>query len=235
MESILGRLRSLQWTRIVAFGSSNTEARNAARFNWVDWLDFGLERHYGRGHTTVNTGVSGHSTRDLLDRFDRDVALYRPHVVFITVGGNDANPENEIGEDEFRANLTELAVRVSTLGARPILQTYYSFDVESIETQYAERFFRCMDVVRDVAAERQVILADHLRRWERLRLRDVERYRELMADALHVNPLGNMLMGLDLLRLFRAEPGKRLADVCSEGMELQGLLDSLERDCARGK
>jgi len=234
MERIIERLLRLEKTRIVAFGSSNTAAKNAARFNWVDWLDFGLARHYGRVHTTVNTGLSGNLTRDLLVRFDDDVALYEPHAVFITVGGNDASPERDIDEDEFRADLTDLVGRVAALGARPILQTYYSFDVEKIDPRYAENFFRYMDVVRTVAVECGATLVDHLKRWELLRVGRIDRYRELMADPLHVNPLGNMLMGLDLLRLFRAQPETKLRDVCADGLALQELLDSLQRGTPGG-
>lgn len=43
---------------------------------------------------------------------------------------------------------------------------------------------------------------DHFSRWERLRKYDAKVFRLLMRDSLHVNPVGNAVIGLDLMRLF---------------------------------
>jgi hypothetical protein len=86
-----------------------------------------------------------------------------------------------------------------------------------------------MDIVRQVAAETASTLIDHHRRWERLRLRHFEHYQKLMIDALHVNELGNMLLGLDLMRAFEAVP-EETALYCAEGLEYQRLLDQLEAE-----
>ena len=228
LDAILKRFLKLQRTRIVAFGSSNTEARNACRFNWVDWLDAGIAQYYGRVHTTINTGISGDTTRGLLARFDDDVALYAPHLVVITIGGNDSNPENGINDDEFADNLRLLNRKVRALDGCPLFQTYYSCDLERMEPQYAENFQRYMQIIRDVACETGTDLADHHRRWERLRRVRLDDYRALMADPMHVRPLGNMLMGLDLLRTFRVKLGPELTETCAEGLRLQSMLDELE-------
>ena len=232
LDDVLARLLDLKRTRIVATGASNTAARNACRFNWVDWLDVGLTQHYGRLATVINTGISGDHTRGLLARFDDDVALYRPHLVILTIGGNDANPENHIGEIEYRANLRRLAERTDVLGACVLFQTYYACDLDAMVPEYDERFQRCMDVIRGVALETGAELVDHHRRWERLRLADLDAYRALMHDPMHVNPIGNMLMGLDLLRRFKVRLGDELRATCAEGLALQETLDTLERQDA---
>ena len=38
-----------------------------------------------------NAGISGETTADALARFDSDVALFQPHLVLITFGGNDSS------------------------------------------------------------------------------------------------------------------------------------------------
>jgi lysophospholipase L1-like esterase len=226
LDSVLERFLKFQRTRIVAFGSSNTEARNVCRFNWFDWLDAGIAKYYGRVHTSINTGMSGDTSRGLLGRFDEDVTLYRPHLVIITIGGNDANPENEIREERYADNLRELAARVRTLDACVLFQTYYSCDLDRMDPPYARNFQRYMQIIRDVATEVDVDLIDHHRHWERLRESNLALYRSLMHDPMHVNPLGNMLMGLDVMRALKVKLGGELKNTCAEGLKLQGLLDA---------
>ena len=110
-----------------------------------------------------------------------------------------------------------------------LFQTYYSCDLDAMDPAYAENFQRFMQVIRDVAGEIGADLLDHHRRWERLRLADVDAYRALMHDPMHVKPLGNMLMGLDLLRRLKAKLGPDLTETCVEGLALQEKVDTLEQ------
>jgi lysophospholipase L1-like esterase len=215
-------------TRIVAFGSSNTE-RYGDTLNWFDWVDILLRQKYGRVCHIINSGICGETTRELCVRFDRDVKLYQPHLVFITIGGNDSSVGREMGDDEYRTRLSELADRVHALpGCRLVFQTYYACDLENMEPGHPEKFVRFMQIIREVAADKNAFLVDHLARWERLRKSDAEHYRGLMDNAMHVNPLGNMLLGLDVARHLGATPKEHLAKTCAGGVALQKLLDSLE-------
>lgn len=229
LQRFIRRLRGGERTRIVAFGSSNTEARNRCRFNWFDWLDTGLKMTYGRVHHSINTGIGGDTTRGLLKRFDTDVAIYQPHLVFLTIGGNDASPAHEMSEDEFRGNLTQVARQILDLDD-PVLtmQTYYGCDLEQMEAPRAEKLVRFMDIVRETAGDLGCVLIDHMTRWDRLRTTDVDAYRALMNDPMHLNPTGNMVMGLDLVRLFEAELNDEAKPLAEEGYTVQERLDELE-------
>ncbi len=226
IETIISRFQTEPRTRIVAFGSSNTD-RRIHGLHWFDWLDLGIKQTYGRVHHTINAGLGGDTTRGLRQRFDRDVALYQPHAVFITIGGNDANPQSGIDDSEYRDSLLELERRIHALGATPVFQTYYSADVERMDPEHGNAFLRFMDVIRAVATETGTILIDHHRRWEPLRIQHVDEYRKLMIDPLHVNPLGNMLIGLDLLRVFHLRLEDAQQRHCIEGLEYQRMLDDL--------
>ena len=226
VQSILNRLQAGERTRIVAFGSSNTE-RRIHELHWFDWLDLGIRQTYGRVHHSVNAGLGGDTARGLLQRFDQDVALYQPHVVFVTIGGNDANPQSGIDEAEYRDNLLELVRRIRALGATAVRQTYHSADIERTEPGHGDAFLRFMDIVRAIAAQTGANLVDHHRRWEPLRIWRVDEYRKLMIDPLHVNPMGNMLIGLDLLRAFHARLDDTQQHHCAERLRYQQMLDSL--------
>jgi lysophospholipase L1-like esterase len=226
VQSILDRFQAGQRTRIVAFGSSNTE-RRIHGLHWFDWLDLGIKQTYGRVHHCINAGLGGDTTRGLLQRFDRDVALYQPHVVFVTIGGNDANPQSGIDGNEYHRNLLELVEQIRARGATVVLQTYYSADIERMDPAHGDAFLHFMDIVRTIAAQTGAALIDHHRRWEPLRTYRVDDYRVLMIDPLHVNALGNMLIGLDLLRAFHARLEEAQRRYCAEGFRYQHMLDDL--------
>lgn len=235
MEELIRRFKDGGRTiRIVAAGSSNTERPlwigNAQ--NWVDWFDLGLSLRYGRKHVTINAGISGETSRQILARFAEDVELFRPHLVIITCGGNDSNPEKAISPEEYRANLQEMLARCRALpDCRALLQTYYAVDVDRMRVEgnakWAERFPAYMRAVREEAAAGGAALADHFSRWERLRRHDLALYRSLMLDCLHLNAAGHHLLGLDLLRRFGVSPLPEWGDVCAEALRLQRLLDDL--------
>ena len=227
METIPKRFAAGQRTRIVAFGSSNTD-RRIHGLHWFDWLDLGIKQTYGRVHHCINAGLGGDTSRGLLARFDEDVALYRPHVVFVTIGGNDSKPDSGIDAEEFRYNLLELYGRIQAFGARTIFQTYYSADVVELGAEHGARFLSFMDVIRGVAAETGALLVDHHRRWEPLRVNHFAVFQRMMIDPLHVNALGNMVMGLDLIRAFRVQLANEQQKFCSEGLRVQQQLDELE-------
>lgn len=234
-DIIREKLQKNELTRIVAVGSSNTErgAHSEGHYNWFDWLDIMLSAKYGRKHTMINTGISGQTTDQVKDRFERDVLFYQPDILFITLGGNDCNPEKSVAMDTFRANLTELVnlVREKHPDCYIILQTYYSFDIERMEqnglVDRAKLFPAYMDITRQVAKEQNTFLLDNLARWENLRTEYLDEYRKLMRDNMHVNKLGNMVWGLDVGRLFGGAIPDNLKDACQAGLEFQNLLDNL--------
>jgi len=232
LTRIIRRLETESITRIVALGSSNTELahHSEGHHNWFGWLDVGLRDRFGRVHHAINAGVSGETSRDMLARFERDVAHYRPHIVIITTGGNDCSPEHDLSRDEFEGNLRTLTARCRAIDdCLVVMQTYYSFDLAAMadEPVRARRFPEYMESVREVAGDSGAILFDHLVRWERLRLQNHTTYRALMRDPMHLNPLGNMVLGLDALRHFGVEVIGETAEQCAKAIEVQVLMDEL--------
>ncbi len=234
MEEIIERLKECRRpVRIVAAGSSNTQRCSSLgnAQNWVDWVDAGLNWWYGRSHITINTGISGQTGRQILDRFDTDVEMFDPYILFITCGGNDANPEHGFTPDDFRSNLMEMIGRTGGLtNCHVILQTYYSFDEKGMSDlgrdEWMERFPLFMQVTRDTARETGVELIDHLARWDRLKAYDYELYLSLMHDPQHLNILGHMAFGLDILRELGVTPLDQWKEICAEGIKIQNLMDN---------
>jgi lysophospholipase L1-like esterase len=223
------RFNGGQRTRILAFGSSNTE-RFLPEMHWFDCFELAI-RKYGRIHTCINTGIGGDTSRGLLLRFEEDAAIYRPHLAFITIGCNDANPNRDLKVQEFEANLLELHRRFSEMDCSVVFQTYYAVNPEGCDPVHLNTFYRYMEIVRKVVADSGAGLIDHLKRWELLRKARPEKYLPLMRDNFHVNPRGNKLMGVDIARRFGAELGNENLDCWAEALILQRIMDELEMKC----
>ncbi len=71
-----------------------------------------------------NAGIPGDTTRELLARFERDVAARQPTLVILWVGGNDTlYPGHTVPGEEFQANYQKLCAKVQALGAGLLVGT----------------------------------------------------------------------------------------------------------------
>ena len=80
-----------------------------------------------------NAGVGGARAWDALQRFDADVAAYKPKYVTILLGMNDGTyqPYNDAIFQTYRQDMTELLTRLTSIGATPILMTPTMFDARA--------------------------------------------------------------------------------------------------------
>jgi lysophospholipase L1-like esterase len=223
------RFREEKLTRILALGSSNT-GRCLPGMHWFDCLDLAICQQYRRVHRCINAGVGGDTSHGLLNRFEEDASFYKPHVAFITIGGNDCHPRREMSTDEFESNLLLLHERFAELETAVIFQTYYAPNGDGSE--YYHRFYQFADVVRKVATETDSALIDHLARWDRLKANYPEIYLPLMHDELHVMHRGNMVLGVDIVRQFGLTLRTDL-NFWAEALYIQDLMDKLEQSGAQ--
>jgi len=231
LTEIKKRLSDPGRTRILAFGSSNTD-RYLYGMHWFDVVNLGMREKYGAGKNQfINIGISGNTAGDLLNRFHDDAEFYKPHIVFLTIGGNDSNPARGVTGKQFRENLMLLQKKFSEMGTLVIFQTYYSPDPAQVEKMYLENFYSYMNTVREIAAATDSGLIDHLKRWELLRMEDNSRYLKMMLNGFHVNETGNILMGIDILKNLEIKipdpvPGNMIQSF-DEAVENQKLMDKL--------
>ena len=195
---IVDYFKELKHFRVVVFGASNTE-RYMACLHWADVLEVGLRYQFGRKFQLINSGYSGNNTREALARFDQDVAFFKPACVIITFGGNDCNPAPEkwVGYAEFEQNMTTIVNKVRDLGAIPVLQTYYAVDHSEMDPRRAEAFDENMLIIRKVAHDQNVHLVDQNALFTKAGASFLRH--KLLLNAMHVNELGNMLIGVELL------------------------------------
>ncbi|WP_217595613.1 SGNH/GDSL hydrolase family protein [Cohnella sp. GbtcB17] len=211
--------------RIIAFGSSNTESTwsSNGRHNWVEWLNMNVRHHIGRHVCVINQGIGGETTNNLLERMDRDVLSFQPSAVIITIGGNDAIQSLPL--ERYADNLRRICTRSRHGDAEPILQTYYCPMYHQRADGFKSVFESYMEVIRTIAREMGVLLVDQYDRFEPFYRKQPEQYAKLMLDSMHVNHLGNLIMGMHISRAFQLPELQLPQDIMQETLQLKEQMD----------
>ena len=176
--------------RVVAFGSSNTEIgwHSDGRHGWPCWLSCIFRASVGQHVQTLNAGIGGNTATNLLSRIHGDVLPIHPHLVIITIGGNDFFQHHTLAD--FEANLRKLETILRDAGAVVVFQTYYALLPEA-----GPGFAAYMDVVRQVATTTGAGLIDQFAWFSTWQQADLPTYRTIMRDPAHLKPIGNALFG----------------------------------------
>lgn len=111
--------------KIVAFGDSITMWPDP--MPWTDILDERLGvRFQGSKPLFINAGVGGDTSREGVERMDRDVLAHAPDIVLVEFGGNDAtdDPKRFVPVVEFLANLGHIRAVLQRIGAEMVILTF---------------------------------------------------------------------------------------------------------------
>ena len=143
---------------------------------WVALLQAKLV-HEGYGYQVVNASVSGETTSGGLARLPRALALHRPKIVILELGGNDGLRALPIGE--MVANLARMVRLAKKSGAAVLLLGMRI--PPNYGPQYADQFRRSYS---DLAQRHKLALVPFL-------LQGIALAPGLMqADGLHPNEAG---------------------------------------------
>lgn len=152
----------------------------------------------------TNSGISGNTSRDLLNRFERDVLALKPNWVSICIGINDvwrqfdcpAIPECAVQPAEYRENLEKmLAALHGTVKGIFLLTPYY------MEPNREDPMRKKMDeycaICRELAEKYGCVLVDFQALYERFLQ---HRHSTCIAwDRVHPNQMGATLMAKEFL------------------------------------
>ena len=184
----------------MAFGSSVVE-RTIEGTHWFDCIDLAVAWNHGRIHHCINVGCSGDTSDDLINRFDQDVASLQPDIIFIKIGGNDTEEDTNISPEKFEKNILNIVSRLNQLGSRICLMTYHSPIFELYGTKRVAKLFEFMEIIRCVSRSEKTYLIDTLPLWENLRKKHPLIHKSLLIDEIHLNRLGNLLLGLIITKV----------------------------------
>ena len=189
MERLIRLLQAPEPAKWLFYGDSITHGA-LHTFGLRDYVELFAERvrfELGRGlDVVINTAISGHNTRLLLEQFDWRVGQFAPQAVFVMIGMNDCSAASGITVEEFAANLEALCARIRTGGGEVVLQTTCPILPGAAPDREAG-FPAYMEAVRQVAARIGAPLVDHERFWRE----QADRHYYWMSDAFHPNEYGH--------------------------------------------
>ena len=173
--------KELKDMKVVVYGDSISAAGK-----WEEWFE---------GHTgvhVINKGVGGDSTRTAKIRLGEVLGL-KPDVVFIEFGTNDSaiDMDKYTELSAFKQNLRDFIDAFEKAGARVILITPPPVDDEKYLTRHKAAPFEpyggpnglvtiYAQAVREVAAEKHVVLADVHADFNAL-----DNYKNYLSDGVH--------------------------------------------------
>lgn len=182
------RIAAKQPVTIVALGSSSTAGAGASSpdANYPNRLKAELSRLFpGREFNVINRGVNGEEVKDMIARFDRDVAANKPDLVLWQFGSNSLIRNHALSDDN---QLIHNAIRVVRgIGA----------DLVLIDPQYAPRIIakanvaEAIDYMGVVAKSESIGLFrrfELMRRWQVVDGLTSSDF--IVQDGLHMNDWG---------------------------------------------
>ncbi len=178
--------------KIVCFGDSITGIyyHTGGRRAWSHALGDALGIIYPKAQVTmINAGISGNTTTDALARMQTDVLNHQPNLIAVMFGMNDA-VRNSL--ETFRTNLLEIVQRAHAHHARVVLMTPNAISPDD-PSRIPARVAEFIQIVRDVAQENSLPLADTYQVFEDIRINDLHEWMRIMSDPVHPNMRGHQL------------------------------------------
>jgi len=216
-ESLIARLRQGEKITIVTLGDSNTEATFHCHgaCTWGELLARGIFMTYGKNRATViNAGQCGDTVAGCFARLERDVYRFRPDLVIVGFGMNDASRGaagvTDFARDlrrligEIRANCScEILLRTSNPLA-PCNEPHYTRPPgRPLETP-AWPLHLYVEEVRRAASECGTGLVDHYKLWAEAKSgpwpasTDPNGLWPRMSDVIHPNAFGHRIFYQEL-------------------------------------
>jgi len=183
---------------IVCLGDSVTGVyyHTGGRRAYPEMLEIAIKQAIPRANVTViNAGISGHTTKNGLERLDRDVLSKKPDLVTVSFGLNDMT---HIPEDQFRKNLETIVARCREIKADVVLCTPNA--VINTGSRPTEKLERYCEVIRSTARDLKLAVCDQYRSGDAQRKQDAWAWRLTLSDEIHPNMDGHKLMAEELCR-----------------------------------
>lgn len=177
--------------KIAGLGDSITGVyyHTGGRRAWTEMLGLALQRLYPQAKLeSINAGISGNISADGLRRLDKDVLAQHPDLVVVMFGMNDVARSTP---EAYEQNLRQIVGKCRVAGAEVVLCTPNTIGTDP--SRPMDKLRAHADIVRRLATELQVPLADCFAAYEAVGQRDPRECTALMSDNIHPNMRGHKL------------------------------------------
>ena len=147
----------------------------------------------------TNSGVSGNTSRELLERYQRDVVDLHPDWVSVCVGINDvwrqvdspSIPDRQVMPEEYRQNMEQMILAVKGVTKGMFILSPYYMEPNRQESMRA-RMDEYGQICRELAEEHGCIYVDFQKMYDDFC--KVRHSSSIAWDRIHPNQIGSMMM-----------------------------------------
>lgn len=204
LAGFLDRVRAKQPTVLLALGDSNTSNTGftAGAKQWPELLHSRLkEMCASQTLLLVNAGISGDAVTEVEARYATDVHRFRPELVVLCLGTNDANRLSDVA---YRDGMSRLLDRLTSDGAQVLLRTPTPIWERSPSRIWPEddKLRAKVEIIQDLAEEWAVPFVDTYAWWRNLEARGELVMERMMCDEVHANAFGHALIEAQVATAF---------------------------------
>ncbi len=166
----------------------------------------------------INKGIGGEKAEDLLKRFNKDVIKLKPAYVTISIGINDVwhrlgAPHDEKVLAAYKKNVAKMVADAQAAGIKVILLAP-TVIVEDANAEGNKRLTMYVEAEKQIAAEKKCQFVDlHGMFLTALKQKPAGQAHWLTADDVHMQPLGNAVMAVGVLRALGVPDAKIAASL----------------------
>ncbi|MCX7010679.1 MAG: SGNH/GDSL hydrolase family protein [Kiritimatiellaeota bacterium] len=193
--------------KIAFLGDSITQQGAGGPGGYVRLVISGLEAN-GVKTEAIPAGISGHKSNQMLARLEKDVLNKKPNWMTLSCGVNDVwHGAKGVPLDQYKENITKIVERCQAAGIKVMILTSTMIK-EDQSNDLNQKLVAYNDFLRALAAEKKCALAD-LNAEMQAALEQAKKAQPkpakgnyLTADGVHMNPAGNQMMALGVLKGF---------------------------------
>ena len=195
--------------QVVFLGDSITEEGRTLELGFINLLEESLD---SEKFNLIGKGISGDKVSDLLVRYEDDVLVQNPDIVFIYIGINDVWHSYDVGKgsdiDFYEKGLRKIITDIKKRGAKIILCTptvigeRVTFEDE-LEVQRDQELDAFAGVVRNLSSEFNTELLDLRTIFKDYIVENNQNndYQDFLTDdGVHLNDAGNKLIADEMIK-----------------------------------
>lgn len=188
----------------IAFLGDSITAGGAKPGGYVTLAIQGLEAN-GVKTTTIPAGISGHKSNQMLARLEKDVLSKKPDWMTLSCGVNDVwHGAKGVPLEDYKKNITEIVDKCQAAGVKVMILTATMIG-EDAENPNNQKLAAYNAFLRELAKEKKCALGD-LNAEMQAELAKAggagPKSRILTRDGVHMNPAGNKMMAIGVLKGF---------------------------------
>jgi lysophospholipase L1-like esterase len=189
--------------KIAFMGDSITQQGAGSNSGYVRLVVSGLKAN-DINVVSIPAGISGHKSNQMLARLDKDVIEKKPQWMTLSCGVNDVwHGERGVPLDQYKTNITSIVDKCQAAGIKVVLLTSTPI-MEVLDNDLNKKLAPYNDFLRELAKQKNLPLAD-LDADFRAALAEAKARPHppghlLTGDGVHMNPLGNRVMAVGVLK-----------------------------------